>query len=161
MESPASASSAPHGSCACVCNGEPNTAENEDATATVGASADDDCSNPTGQNPPPASEPKDEDPEKLVNRGKKKGKKRPAKCVSASQSASSSSGSSQRGTRVAYKRRNARVVFAAARRNPVADAVSFRLGMSIAAFVAQVFPFFFFFFFSFPLFFLSAQKSKV
>lgn len=39
---------------------------------------------------------------------------------------------------MASKRRSPRVVFGPARRNAVADSISFRLGMSIAAFVAQI-----------------------
>ncbi|KAF3440450.1 hypothetical protein FNV43_RR18734 [Rhamnella rubrinervis] len=138
MGGPSLPSSEPNGSSACFCNEETNNAENEEAAATVGSSTG--CLNPTVQNPLPSSEPSDENPEKLVNRNKKKVKKRPMKDVSASQSPSSSSslGSLHRGTRVASKRRNARIVFGALRRNPVSDAISFRLGMSIAAFVAQV-----------------------
>lgn len=145
MDAPSSPSSERHGSC--VINDEPSSGENEDddaAITTVDFSPEN--SNPTVQNT--SSALTDENPLKLISRNKKKMKQRTAKDVSASQSSSSSSslGSFQRGTRVACKRRNPRVVFGAARRNPVAYAISFRLGMSIAAFVAQVWFFFHLFF---------------
>ncbi|KAH7520693.1 hypothetical protein FEM48_Zijuj08G0172300 [Ziziphus jujuba var. spinosa] len=130
-----------HGSSDCVINDdEPNNDENEEddaapAISAVGSSPE--YLNPTVQNT--SSAPTDENPEKLIGRSKKKMKKRAAKDFSASKSSTSSSslGSFQRGTRVACKRRNPIVVFGTARRNPVADALSFRLGMSIAAFVLE------------------------
>ena len=105
-----------------------------------------DYPNPSEGDPPP-----EENPEKIVNKQKKKTKKRlpnhkdNSVTQSSLSSSSSSASPSHRGTRVASKRRNPRVVFGPARRNPIADAIAFRLGMSIAAFVSQVFFFLIFF----------------
>ncbi|PON50868.1 hypothetical protein TorRG33x02_312840 [Trema orientale] len=114
-----------------------------------------DCPNLSFGDPPPCAGPTDENPEKVVaNKNNKKTKKRVSNpkdnsvtqspSPSSSLSSSSPSSPAQRGTRVASKRRNPRVVFGSARRSPVADAIAFRLGMSIAAFSSQVFFFFFF-----------------
>nr|QWT69303.1 NADPH cytochrome P450 reductase-5 [Morus alba var. multicaulis] len=124
-------------SSACVPTEVPNNAVTEGNAAAAAAIPD--ISDPIVGNPPPFAGPTEENPDIPVKKGKKKTGKRVLKESSATASSSSPSlGPYQRGARVARKRRNARVAFGPARRNPVADSISFRLGMSIAAFVAQI-----------------------
>ncbi|XP_030496892.2 protein CPR-5 [Cannabis sativa] len=96
---------------------------------------------PSVQNSSPSAGSMEETPIKVANKQKKKTKKRaqnPKENAVAQPSSSSSSSPPQRVTRVASTRRNPRVVFRTARRNSVADAVAFRFGMSMAAFVSQI-----------------------
>ncbi|KAL5556468.1 hypothetical protein UlMin_038704 [Ulmus minor] len=141
MDAPSSSSQPPEPlrSITCISTEEINPAENSDTDATAGEISDD--SNTKVQNPPPCSEPIEENPAKPSKRNKKKAKKRALSDNSSAPSSPSSSPpliSNQRGTRVAPKRRSPRIVLGSARQNPVADAISFRLGMSIAAFVVQI-----------------------
>ncbi|KAL5555876.1 hypothetical protein UlMin_038112 [Ulmus minor] len=141
MDAPSSSSQPPEPlrSITCIFTEEINPAENSDTDATAGEISDD--SNTKVQNPPPCSEPIEENPAKPSKRNKKKAKKRALSDNSSPPSSPSSSPpliSNQRGTRVAPKRRGPRIVLRSARQNPVADAISFSLGMSIAAFVAQI-----------------------
>lgn len=129
----------------CHPNDEMNNAEYVCTASTVDSAPY--RPHPAVSNPLSCSGPTEENPE---NRKKMKAKKRIFKDASVNSSSSSSScypllGSSQRGTRVACKRRIPRVVIGSTPRNPIADSIAFRLGMSIAAFVAQVG-----FFLSFP-----------
>ncbi|KAB2597296.1 protein CPR-5-like [Pyrus ussuriensis x Pyrus communis] len=118
---------------------QPDAADHENTTTTTTTTVD---ANPNPSNPAvPNSLPGDASPEKPIGRNKKKAKKRVLRdpsAASSSSSASISSGSSVRGTRVAGKRRTPKLVSTASRRNPNADEIAFRLGMSIAAFVAQI-----------------------
>ncbi|KAL6277006.1 hypothetical protein ACE6H2_020607 [Prunus campanulata] len=122
----------------CVLSDQADTVDHENAaTATTTVDANPNPSNPTVRNLSPC----DESPTKPICRNTKKTKRKVLKDAAAAPSSScgsTSSGSSFRGTRVAGKRRSPKMVFTAPRRNPNADEIAFRLGMSIAAFVDQI-----------------------
>ncbi|KAH7565884.1 hypothetical protein JRO89_XS08G0030400 [Xanthoceras sorbifolium] len=95
--------------------------------------------NPTVDDPPPSSKP-------AIRYHDKRRKKSAVKDVPTSSSCSSSASSTQRGTRVALKRRsNPKIRLGPVRRNEGGDmeAIALPLGMSFAAVVAQVTFFFF------------------
>ncbi|KAL5751775.1 hypothetical protein ACOSP7_021956 [Xanthoceras sorbifolium] len=90
--------------------------------------------NPTVEDPPPSSKP-------AIRYHDKRRKKSAVKDVPTSSSCSSSASSTQRGTRVALKRRsNPKIRLGPVRRNEGGDmeAIALPLGMSFAAVVAQV-----------------------
>ncbi|VVA33836.1 Hypothetical predicted protein [Prunus dulcis] len=126
----------------CVLSDQANTVDHENAatattTTTTTVNDNPNPSNPTVRN----LSPSDERPAKPICRNIKKTKRKGLKDAAAAPSSScgsTSSGSSFRGTRVAGKRRSPKMVFTAPPRNPDADEIAFRLGMSIAAFVAQI-----------------------
>ncbi|KAK9272059.1 hypothetical protein L1049_002428 [Liquidambar formosana] len=95
-------------------------------------------SNPTGHIPPPSSKPIHNNG-KLVNHKNKKKQKAPLHVSAPASSSASSSSSPQRGTRVANRRRNPRILVGLNRRGwSDVEAIALPLGFSIAAVVAQV-----------------------